>query len=228
MYTAFGPLLLFLLFSSVSFFVATSQNTWHDVLEDDDFLYCFDRRAQPRQPSVKKNITANCLTAIEAIPKGLMIDAHNIVEEGLDPTGRISIPLDRRRYPFPASFGWGNCLVTIWMDIDYLPHLKDQLDFPAILTYKLWPEAGKASQEVVRRCIKDGDEGGYVSLVAIGGVFVDWGVELGYFPRKGSISLAPLPYNVYIAKDAEKGELAIPTMRMQKQGKGLREGDGVT
>lgn len=222
MLSACWPLQLLLFCAFISLGIAVYPPSFHNLFELHDSLFCNHPAPQSRQQLLRKNITADCLTAIEAIPKGVATGYHDIAREELDSTGRISLRLDRQRYPLPASFGWGNCLVTVWIDkknaIRVATNRPDRSRFAAILIYKIWPQAGRAAQETVQRCVNNGYEGEWMSVSRIDDKFVGWGVKVEYFPRKGPRRKEAQQDNVYIAKDAERGKAAFPSTRMQRLG----------
>lgn len=148
--------------------------------------------------------TAECLTAIDMIPKGLTPDPNAMEVNRQDPDRRLRLSLDRRRYILPAGFRWGNCLVTVYPDSQVPKVVDGRSAAGAILQFKVWPFARRVAKEILKRCAANKKEGGYETRTEIDNFPFFWGVSIEYRPVKGGASKPNPPTNVYIAKPKPK------------------------
>ena len=172
-----------------------ADTTWHSVLEQGDELFCHDL------PPIERDLTAftrACLIAIEMIPKGLHFDPHDLAVDGPSPNGGPRLSLDRRRYLLPASFRWGNCLVSVY-PITRVPRVAGHSDAGAMLQFHVWPHARRAAKELVRRCVANRREGTYETSITIDNSEFVYGVSLEVRPAKYGPPQPNPPTNIYIA-----------------------------
>lgn len=72
-------------------------------------------------------------------------------------------------------------------------------DAGAMLQFKVWPQARKAANEIVKHCLPASKEGGYMTEIMIDHEPFFWGVVVEYTPAKGGALQPNPPTNIYIA-----------------------------